>query len=78
MNGVQMIYCHLSNSLLTLNSHSVFPSSLHLSKCIDLQLILLLLLQPFNDLFSRTTWVSQHQIGKPFWILLEQEMMGWR
>ena len=26
--------------------------------------------------FSRTTWVSQHQKGKPFWILLEQEMMG--
>jgi len=28
--------------------------------------------------FSRTTWVSQHQKGKPFWILLEQEMMGWQ
>jgi len=36
--------------------------------------------------FSRTTWVSRHQkgapvksrmvYGKPFWILLEQEMMG--
>jgi len=25
--------------------------------------------------FSRTTWVSRHQKGKPFWILLEQEMM---
>jgi len=24
-----------------------------------------------------TTWVSQHQKGKPFWILLQQEMMGW-
>ena len=23
-----------------------------------------------------TTWVSQHQKGKPFWILLQQEMMG--
>jgi len=22
--------------------------------------------------------VSQHQKGKPFWILLEQEMMGWQ
>ena len=33
---------------------------------------------PFNGLFSRTTWVSQHQKGKPFWILLEQEMMGWQ
>jgi len=26
--------------------------------------------------FSRTTWVSRYQKGKPFWILLEQEMMG--
>jgi len=26
--------------------------------------------------FSRTIWVSQHEKGKPFWILLEQEMMG--
>jgi len=34
-------------------------------------------LHPFNGLFSRTTWVSWHQKGKPFWILLEQEMMGW-
>jgi len=33
-------------------------------------------LRPFNGLFSRTTLVSRHQKGKPFWILLEQEMMG--
>jgi len=26
--------------------------------------------------FFRTTWVSRHEKGKPFWILLEQEMMG--
>jgi len=26
--------------------------------------LLLLLLHPFNGLFSRTTWVSQHQKGK--------------
>jgi len=32
----------------------------------------------FNGLFSRTTWVSRHQKGKAFWILLEQEMMGWQ
>jgi len=38
---------------------------------------LLLLLQPFNSLFSRTTWVSRHQKGKPFCILLEQ-MTGWQ
>jgi len=30
----------------------------------------------FTAFFSRTTWVSQQQKGKPFWILLEQEMMG--
>jgi len=30
----------------------------------------------FSGLFSRTTWVSQHQKGKPFWILLKQETMG--
>jgi len=41
-------------------------------------LLLPLPLHPFNSLFSRTTWVSQHQKGKPFWILLEQEMMGWQ
>jgi len=32
----------------------------------------------FNGLFSRTTWVSRHQKGTPFCILLEQEMMGWQ
>jgi len=36
-----------------------------------------LLLHQFNGLFSRTTWVSWHEKGKPFWILLEQEM-GWQ
>jgi len=39
---------------------------------------LVLLLHPFNGLSSSTTWVSQHQKGKPFRILLEQEMMGWQ
>jgi len=38
--------------------------------------VLLLLLHPFSGLFSRTTWVGRHQNGKPFWILLEQEMTG--
>ena len=28
--------------------------------------------------FSRTTWVTRHQKDKPFWILLEQEMVGWQ
>jgi len=33
-------------------------------------------LHPFNSLFSRIAWVSQK--GKPFWILLVQEIMGWQ
>jgi len=37
---------------------------------------LLLLLHPFNGFFPQKTWVSWHQKGKPFWILLEQEMMA--
>jgi len=41
-------------------------------------IIMTTLLHPFNGLFSRTTWVSRHQKAKPFWILLEQEMMGWQ
>jgi len=36
------------------------------------------LLHQFNRHFSRTTWVSRHWKGKPFWILLEQEMTGWQ
>jgi len=30
----------------------------------------------FSGLFSRTTWVSRHQRGKPLWILMKQEMIG--
>jgi len=33
---------------------------------------------PFSDLFSRTTWVSQHQKAEPFWILMKQEMVRWQ
>ena len=32
----------------------------------------------FNGIFSRTTWLSWHQKGKQFWILLQQETTGWR
>jgi len=39
---------------------------------------LLLVLHAFNGLFFRTTWVNRHQKDKPFWILLEQKMMGWQ
>jgi len=28
--------------------------------------------------YCRTTWVGWQQKGKPFWILLEQEMLGWQ
>ena len=38
----------------------------------------LLLLHPFNGLFSRTTWGSWHQKAEPFWILTTQEMTGWQ
>jgi len=44
----------------------------------DCLITYLLLLCPFNSLFSGTTWVSRHQKGKPFWILLKQEMVGWQ
>ena len=37
---------------------------------------LVTVLQPFNGLFSRTTWVSRYQKGKPVWILLEQETVS--
>jgi len=37
---------------------------------------LMQLLHPFNGLLSRTTWVSRHQKGKPFWILLEMTLNG--
>jgi len=35
-------------------------------------------LHSFTRLYSRTPWVSRHQKDKPFWILLEQRMMGWQ
>jgi len=41
-------------------------------------MVLLLLLHLFNSIFSTTIWVSRHQTSKPFWILLEQEMMEWQ
>ena len=33
---------------------------------------------PFNSLFSMITLVSWYQKGKPFWILMKQQMMGWQ
>ena len=55
-----------------------YTTSYAVSRFAVLILILLLLLHPFNGLISWTTWVSRHQKGKPFWILLEQEMMWWQ
>jgi len=31
----------------------------------------------FKGFFFGDPWVSRHEKGKPFWILLEQETMGW-
>ena len=45
---------------------------------LDVCLLLVVATTSFNGLFSITTWVSKHQKGEPFWILLEQEMMGWQ
>jgi len=36
-----------------------------------------LLLHPFNGLFSKTACVSRHQRSKPFENSMKQEMMGW-
>jgi len=60
---------------LDVNASYCFPF-LH---CLDARdVLMLLLLHPFNGLFFRTTWVSRHQkgIGKPFWILLEQDVVA--
>ena len=41
----------------------------------NLHLLYYTTVHAFND---RTTWVSPHQVGKPLWILLMQEMIGWQ
>jgi len=46
----------------------IFSVRCHLHSC------LLTHTHTFNGLLSRTTWVSRHQKGKPFWILLKHEM----
>ena len=49
--------------------------------CSLLLLLLLLLLLyyiRFTAFFIRTTWVSRHHKGKPFWILMKQLMLGWQ
>jgi len=72
MMMMMMIYC--SNQGDKNNASALqFRSSLD-----ELDALLLLLLHLFNGFFSRTTCISRHQKGKPFWILVEQEMMGWQ
>jgi len=39
---------------------------------------LLLLLHPFNSLFFQDNMGKSDQKGKPFWVLLEIEVMGWQ
>ena len=64
----------------TLDSPGIYMwfklTNVHLA---ELTLLLIeLLLHLFNGHFSRITWVSRHQKGKPVRILLKQEMMGWQ
>jgi len=30
-----------------------------------------------NGLFPSTTWINQHQKGKPFWMFMKEEMGWW-
>jgi len=67
---------HLGHSQMQLNNfqcikrvnispmRKCLPSTLRTTMTTTTTLLLLLLLQPFNSLFSRTTWVSQYQKGK--------------
>jgi len=66
---IQLTY----DTIIPLNMNTL-SGPLFSASCLILQLILLHL----TNFFSRITWVSRHQKGKPFWILLEQEMMGWQ
>ena len=75
--------CHLYELLISrwrlrATTTRVLNNQLSHTCTMQTRLTTLLLLHPFNGLFSRTTWVSWHQKGKPFWILLEQETMGWQ
>jgi len=74
-SGQPTIWIYQMNQVNIWSDHAMIiaPSSLGL-----MLLLLLLLLHLFNAFFPRTTWVSRHQKGKPFWILLEQEMIWWQ
>jgi len=76
VNSRDNLYVHLAQFNKTLKVNLLNYERMEFRLCYPWLLLLLLLL--FNGLFSWTTWVSRHQKGKPFWILLEQEMMGWQ
>jgi len=65
-------------NVLLVPAHPGFPGQIPQSRKTVVVVVVVVVLQPFNGLFSRTTWVSWHQKGKPFWILMKQEMMGWQ
>jgi len=65
-------------NVLLLPAHPGFPGQIPQSRKTVVVVVVVLLLHLFKGLFSRTTWVSRHQNGKPFWILMKQEMMGWQ
>jgi len=54
----------LQLSITDMLTHVNFPTV----TTVDPRYTLLLLLHPFNGLFSRTTWVSWYQRDKPVWI----------
>jgi len=58
---------HYSLGIYMIHPHTKLEFSIFIHCCIHLMAF-----------FSRTTWVSQHQKGKPFWILMKQEIMGWQ
>ena len=70
----QSSYIQQSTSFVN-KSYQTFIYSTHL--CL-VYITLLHYTMQFNSLFSKITWVSRHQKGKPLWILLEQEMLGWQ
>ena len=70
---LQWINQHCIRALYRINRHrfrrwsgtdASFHTKVRTDNCQKLQQQLLLLLHPFNGLFSRTTWVSRYQKGK--------------
>jgi len=79
-------WSHCHSPPISIYGFIIIPSVIHLpvlavmdgnsNACLRPLLIHSILLYLFNYLFSTTNWVSWHQKGKPFWILMKQEMMG--